>query len=113
LRFSRNGAILLAAGGRGGHSGFVVLYDVKTGKRLTRIGDELDVVLAADINNSHTLVALGGPQKVVRIYSVETGELVHEIKKHTDWIYALEFSPDGVLLATADRNGGMFVWEAD
>ena len=25
----------------------------------------------------------------------------------------LEFSPDGVLLATADRNGGMFVWEAE
>ena len=24
----------------------------------------------------------------------------------------MEFSPDGVLLATGDRNGGMHVWEA-
>ena len=50
---------------------------------------------------------------MVRIYSTADGELVHEIKKHTDWIYAVEFSPDGVLLATADRNGGLFVWEAE
>ena len=35
-----------------------------------------------------------------------------EIRKHTDWVTALEFSPDGVLLATADRAGGVWVWEA-
>lgn len=112
LRFSPNGSVLLAGGGRGGHSGFVALYDVKTGKRIAKIGDELDAVLAADINASHSLVALGGPQRLVRIYSTE-GELLHEIKKHTDWVYSIEFSPDGVLLATSDRSGGVFVWEAE
>ena len=40
------------------------------------------------------------------------GKLQQEIRKHTDWVTALEFSPDGVLLATGDRNGGLFVWEA-
>src|SRR5262245_50573554 len=113
LRFSRNGSLLLAAGGRGGHSGCVALYDVKTGRRMAKIGDELDTVLAADINSSHTLVALGGPNRVVRIYSVQSGELLHEIRKHTDWVYTVEFSPDGVLLASGDRSGGLFVWEAD
>jgi hypothetical protein len=113
LKFSRNGSVLLAGGGRGGMSGRVVLYDVKTGARITEIGDELDVVLAADINDDHTLVALGGPRRIVRIYSVADGSVQGEMRKHTDWIYALEFSPDGVLLATSDRSGGMFVWEAD
>ncbi len=113
LRFSRNGSLLLAGGGRGAHSGYAVLYDLKTGRRLTRVGDELDVVLAADINDDQTRVALGGPQRIVRIYSTETGELLHSIKKHTDWIYAIRYSPDGVLLATADRSNGLFVWEAD
>ena len=60
-----------------------------------------------------SLIALAGPQKIVRLFSAQTGEQVSEIKKHTDWVYAVEFSPDGVLLATADRSGGMFVWEAD
>lgn len=112
LKFTRNGSLLLAGGGRGGQSGIVALYDVKTGERVFQVGDELDTVLAADINNDHSLIALGGPQKVVRIYSATDGTLQNELKKHTDWIYSIEFSPDGVLLATADRNGGMFVWES-
>ncbi len=113
LKFSRSGSLLLAGGGIGAKSGSVVVYDVKTGKRVFEVGDELDIVLAADINEDHTRIALGGPGRVVRIFSTADGSLVHEIRKHTEWIYSLEFSPDGVLLATADRNGGMFVWEAD
>lgn len=113
LKFSRSGALLMAGGGQGGKSGKVVVFDVKTGERVVEVGDELDVVLAADINDDHTLIALGGPRKIVRIYSIADGTVQNEIRKHTDWIYALEFSPDGVLLATTDRAGGVFVWEAD
>ncbi len=112
LRFNRSGSLLVAGGGRGASLGIVAVYDVKTGRRAFQVGDELDVVLAADVNASNTLVALGGPQKIVRIYSTADGSLVTEIKKHTDWIYGVEFSPDGVLLATADRAGGLWVWEA-
>ena len=111
LKFSRNGSLLLAGGGRGGASGRVVVWNIKTGERIIEIGDELDTVLAADISADQTLIALGGPQRVVRIYSTETGQKIHELRKHTDWIYSIEFSPDGVLLATGDRNGGLFVWE--
>lgn len=113
LRFSRNGKWLLAAGGRGAHSGKVVLWEVATGKRLTEIGDEVDIVLAADISPNHQLVALGGPSKMIRLYDTATGELRQQIKKHTDWVTALEFSPSGALLATGDRNGGVYVWEAE
>ncbi len=113
LKFSRSGSILLAGGGQGAKNGRVVGFDVRTGKRVFEVGDELDAVLAADINNNHTLIALGGPSKVVRVFSTADGSVVQEIRKHTDWIYAVEFSPDGVLLATADRSAGLFVWESD
>ena len=112
LKFSRNGALLLAGGGRGGAQGLCVVWDIRTGERVMTVGDELDEVLAADISADQSLVALGGPQKIVRVYSTATGELAYECKKHTDWIYSLEFSPDGVLLATSDRAGGLLVWEA-
>jgi len=49
---------------------------------------------------------------VARIYSVVDGKLAYEIKKHTDWITALEFSPDGARLATGDRSGGIYLWES-
>ena len=112
LKFSRNGQWLLAGGGRGAHSGKVVLWDVKTGKRVAEVGAEYDIVLAADISPDHTQVALGGPKKIVRVYDTSTGEFLYEKNKHTDWITALEFSPDGVLLATSDRSNGLIVWEA-
>lgn len=112
LRFNRSGTLLLAGGGRGASLGLAVAYDVKTGKRAFQVGDELDVVLAADISPDNRWVALGGPQKLVRVYSTADGSQIVQIKKHTDWIYDLEFSPDGVLLATGDRSGGLWVWEA-
>lgn len=111
LKFSRNGGLLLCGGGVAGASGRVVVWDIASGRRIIEIGDELDEVLAADISSDQTLIALGGPQRVVRIYATETGQLLHEIRKHTDWITTLEFSPDSVLLATGDRNGGLQVWE--
>jgi WD40 repeat protein len=112
LKFSRSGALLLAGGGRGGASGKVVVYDVKTGRRMMEVGDEYDTVLAADISPDQTLIALGGPKRMLRVYSAATGQLVHEIRKHTDWVTAIEFSPDGVLLASADRSSGLYVWES-
>jgi WD40 repeat protein len=39
--------------------------------------------------------------------------LLHKIKKHTDWVTAVAFSPNGQMLATADRNGGISIWDPD
>lgn len=113
LRFSRNGDLLIAAGGIGAESGKVVVYDVKTGGRIATLGDEYDIVLSADISADHKYVAIGTPAKLVKIFSTRTGELVHRIKKHTDWVTVVRFSPDGKQLATADRNGGIHVWETE
>lgn len=111
LKFSRDGALLLAGGGRGGSKGLAVVWDVRTGEQLFEVGDELDEVLAADISADYEFVALSGPQKIVRVYDTVTGELAWETTKHTDWVTSLEFSPDTVLLATGDRTGGLHVWE--
>ncbi len=112
LRFSRSGSVLLAAGGRPVQSGSVVLFDVKTGKRLAEIGNETDVIFASDLSADERRVAIGGSGRVVKIYSTETGALLHTLVKHTDWITALAFSPDGKLLATADRIGNIHLWDA-
>ena len=113
VRFSRDGKLLLAGGGRPAASGRVVVWDITTGERVFEVGNEVDVVLAADISADHKRIALAGPQRRVKVYSTETGELQYELAKHTDWVLSAEFSPDGVLLATSDRNGGLCVWEAD
>jgi hypothetical protein len=112
LRFSRDGAYLVAGGGEHSVLGIAAIYDVKPGDRLAVVGDELDTVFGADVNDTMSRVALGGPQRMLRIYDISDGELLFDIKKHTDWIYDVAFSPDGVLVASADRSAGLFVWEA-
>lgn len=113
ITFSRDGKLVLVGGGQHSKSGCAVLYSIESGERVVKVGDELDIVMAADINESNTRIALAGPQKVVRVFDTATTELVYEQKKHTDWIYDVRFSPDGVLLATSDRSNGLVVWEAD
>lgn len=112
IRFSRNGAVLMVAGGRPVESGRVVLFDVRTGKRLAEIGDELDAVLAADLSPDQRLVALGGSGGTVKVYSTTDSSLKYRLTKHTDWITAVAFSPDGSKLATGDRSGGIHLWDA-
>ncbi len=113
LRFSRDGSFIIAGGGEDAALGIVAVYDVKTGDRLTVVGDELDTVLGSDVNDRMTRIALGGPQKMLRIYDLADGELLFDIKKHTDWICDVAYSPDGVLLASCDRAAGLMVWEAE
>ena len=112
LRFNRSGSVLLAAGGRPVQNGVAVLYDVKSGKRLAEIGNETDVVLAADLSADEQQIAIGGSGRVVKVYSTESGSLVRTLVKHTEWITTIAYSPDGKLLATADRVGNIHLWDA-
>jgi hypothetical protein len=112
LAFSRNGKLLLASGGRGAASGRVALWDVVTAKRLATLGQEYDTIIAADIRNDQSQVAFGGPNRLVKVINT-AGELQHKLKKHTDWVTAVAFSPNGQVLATADRNGGLILWDPE
>jgi WD40 repeat protein len=111
LRFSRDGAILIAGGGVGGQSGTVVGFEVGTWKRLFAVGDETDAVLAADISADKTRVVFGGPGRAVKVVSVPDGKQLHTFRKPTDWVLSVGFSPEGLLVAGGDRFGGLYVWE--
>jgi len=102
----------MVAGGKPVQSGSVVLFEVKTGKRLTSIGDETDAVQAADLSPDQQLVALGGSGKTVKVYGTADKKLRFKLTKHTDWITAIAFSPDGKVLASADRAGGIYLWDS-
>jgi len=113
LKFSANGSLLIMGGGRGGKLGHAIVWDVKTGKRVTEIGKEFDQVMSADISPDHRKVVLATNAKKVKCFDVATGEQLYQIAKHTEWVTGADFSPDGILLATSDRNGNVYVWEAD
>jgi WD40 repeat protein len=109
--FSRDGNSLLAAGGVGAESGKAVLFETKGWIRTQSFGDELDAVLAADVSPDGTKVVLGGPNRVVKVFTNPGARAIHALHKSTDWITAAAVSPDGLLIAAGDRFGGLFLWE--
>jgi mono/diheme cytochrome c family protein len=112
LTFSVNGELLAVGGGEEGQAGLCVVYEVRSGKRLGAYGEYYDTVLAADISPDHRMIALGGPNKRVRVYAADDGRELYALDAHTDWIQAVKFTPDGEVLATADRAGGLYLWQA-
>lgn len=112
VRFSRDGAVLLVAGGKPVQSGRAVLMDVSSGKRLAEFGDEADAVLAADLSPDQKLIALGGSGKAIKVFSTIDRVIQYKLTKHVDWITSIAFSPDGSKLATADRAGGIDLWDS-
>jgi len=113
INFSANGKLLVIGGGRGANLGFSTVWDITKGEQILTVGDDLDSVLASDISADQRYIAHGGPDRFVRIFSTDTGEMLHKIKKHTDWITAMRFGPKGKYVASGDRAGGIHVWEAE
>ncbi len=111
LKFTADGSRLIAAGGAGGSSGAVVLWNTATYQREQSIAIEDDVVLAMDITPDGQKVAVAGPKRSIELINLATGAREHVLKKHADWVTSLAFSPDGVLLASGDRFGGIYLWD--
>jgi mono/diheme cytochrome c family protein len=112
MTFSFNGQLLLTAGGQEGASAAAVLWDVRKAERIGTYGRGYDTILAADISPDHRMIALGGPDRKVRVYATADGAQLYELKGHTDWVMSAKFSPDGELLATGDRAGNLLLWQA-
>lgn len=112
LSFSFNGQLLLATGGLEGSSASAVVWDVRKGERVGSYGRGYDTILAGDISPDHRMIALGGPDRKVRVYSTADGSMLYECAQHTDWVLSVKFSPDGELLASGDRAGNLLLWQA-
>ncbi|MEO1617245.1 MAG: c-type cytochrome domain-containing protein [Planctomycetota bacterium] len=113
LEFTDQGRKLVAAGGVQGESGHVTVWDVASRARIAMYGNEFDVLLAAAFSPDGTRLVSGGPQGVLRVADTTTGKTVWQSDKHTDWILDVAVDPEGLMLASADRSGNVFVWELE
>lgn len=113
LEFSRDGELLLVAGGDAKNGGRAALFELRTGRELLGPRHGRDQLFGAALSPGRSLLALGGPTRRVEVLRTNDGGALYELRAHGDWVLACAFSPDGNVLATADRGGAALVWQAD
>ncbi len=108
--FHPDGRTLAAAGGVPGRSGTVTLIDFATGaaSALETADDEM---LTVAFSPDGTLLATGGANSQVHVWSTGDHRLVTTLKDHNDWISGVAFSPDGKLLATGSTDKTVLIWD--
>jgi transcription initiation factor TFIID subunit 5 len=62
-------------------------------------------------NGTYVFSASDETDKSIRMWSVVTGACVRVFTGHTDYVSALECSPDGRMLASGDAGGNIFFWD--
>lgn len=56
------------------------------------------------------LIAVGGDDHLLRIWNSRTGEIVHALSGHRDWIRAVQFLPPGDQVITAGNDRRVLRW---
>ena len=98
----------------------LIWWDAKEGVPLREVqteGRPLQVAVSPD----ERWVAVVDDDRWLRLYDAVTGEMAHQygghpertMKAHLSSVYCAAFSPDGRLIATADRTGTTLVRELD
>jgi WD40 repeat protein len=57
-------------------------------------------------------VATFSMDRIVRVWNLETGEMLRQLGQHENWGLGLAYSPDGSLLASSGGGTEIFIWDA-
>ncbi|MBL9174262.1 MAG: protein kinase [Verrucomicrobiales bacterium] len=108
LSFSPDGRWLVAPGGPGATR----VWNVGDLSLAAELPDTATAELAAFSTDGRYLVIVGGGPSI-RVWETAGWKKVRTLLGHTDPITALDFSPDGRLLATGSRNGEVKLWSTE
>jgi WD40 repeat protein/mono/diheme cytochrome c family protein len=104
LQFSRDGKLLVAAGGTPALFGEVELWDVASRKLLHSVTLTSDTVFGASLSPDTSRVAVGCADNTVRVVDTAAGKEVLKITNHENWVLGTIFGVDGKRLVSVSRD---------
>jgi WD40 repeat protein/DNA-binding SARP family transcriptional activator len=111
MAFSPDGSMLLTSGGESSAE----IWSTATGKPLANplhVRETQDVVYGMAVSPDWRMMATGGPDRTVRLWRPKTWKPIGApLQGHTGDVDALAFSSDRRLLASADSNGVVRLWD--
>src|SRR6185295_3075796 len=90
--------------------GRIQFWEVSTG-RLTKSFETGQVITALAVDTSRQMLAAATADRSIGLWSVPAAALKMELKKHSDVVRALAFSPDGRTLASGGDDRNLILWE--
>jgi WD40 repeat protein len=103
----------------GGYDGRLIWFDLQNRRQVRSIEAHTRYIRQLALSPDGTKLASVGDDMVCRLWSVASGERLHELRGHeprtpqnfNSMLYACTFSADGTKLATGDRVGHVVVWD--
>ncbi|MEJ2208465.1 MAG: BTAD domain-containing putative transcriptional regulator [Anaerolineae bacterium] len=110
VEFSRDGTLLVTAGGR---DQTARVWDAATGQQVTILTGHSGAVLHATFSPDGTRIATASEDATARIWDTATGQALATLSAHTAGVAKSLFSPDGARLVTIglDPDTSPKVWD--
>jgi WD40 repeat protein len=106
VAFSPDGKLLVS----GDENGNVILWNVKTGRRVRMMKEHDSTVNSVAFNHKGTRIASGSFDQTVKIWEVSSGRALRTLKPHQDHVTSVRFSPDDQTIMSGSLDRGVRFW---